>query len=788
MLLTIHLGYERLRSPRVSLHLVLVVSFVLQICGVVGLVGWLSFRQGQAAVNHLASELRHQVSVDVAHHLEDYLDAPKLINQVNQKAIQSGLIRLSDPDQMGQFFWQQTQLFDVSYINFGTPEGELVGAERKPNGHFGIDLLLRSKPGLLHEYAASATGDRTKLLDFYPYNHRQESWYTNAVQAGKPIWSEIYQWDGMPGVLAISASYPLYNKEQRLMGVLGVDQSISDISKTLRQLKISESSIVFIVERSGLLVASSSQHPAFQLVNEQAQRILATQSQDPLIRATATRMKQRFSDLKSLQSSQQLTFTVAGDRQFAQVLPWQDSWGLDWLIVVVAPESNFIGQIEANNRSTLLLCLTALVFSAYLAHLTSRWLATPILQLSSASKQIANGDLQQTVTVSPPLPWLPRIVEVEALAVSFNRMSHRLQDSFKALAATNADLEHRIEQRTLELSVSEQKFAKAFRCSPLGMAISTIRTGELIEVNESFTRLLGYGIEEVVGKTYTQLNLWHDLSDRDRILNLLQTQGAAMHHEVRLWSQSGDMVVVELSAELIQLNGESCVLWVSNDITARKAAEQKLQASLAEKELLLREIHHRVKNNLHVISNLLDLQADAIEDEQVLAFLSDSQDRIQSMALIHEHLYQSQHLGLIDIKDYIDRLANYLLFSYSHANSGIQLALDVEPLQLNVETAIPCGLLINELVTNSLKYAFPQHQIGTIHIQLYQDIEQNLHLNVWDNGVGMADELDWQNSTSLGLKLIRLFAQQLRATMQHSFAEGVHFHFTFQPLAYHPRF
>jgi two-component sensor histidine kinase len=257
---------------------------------------------------------------------------------------------------------------------------------------------------------------------------------------------------------------------------------------------------------------------------------------------------------------------------------------------------------------------------------------------------------------------------------------------------------------------------------------------------------------------------------------------------VQLRSQTGNWVVVELSAELIQINGDPCMLWVSNDITVRKAAEQQLQSSLAEKEVLLREIHHRVKNNLHVISNLLDLQADFIQDAQVLSFLADSQDRIQSMALIHEHLYQSQQLGFVNISDYLDRLINNLLFSYSETNGNIQLFLEIEPLQLNVETAIPCGLLINEFATNSLKYAFPNLCSGEIHIRLHQDVDQNLHLKVWDTGIGIPNDLNWESSASLGLKLIRLFSQQLRAKMQHDFTNGVCFYLIFQPLKYRSRF
>ncbi|WP_019502883.1 histidine kinase dimerization/phosphoacceptor domain -containing protein [Pseudanabaena sp. PCC 6802] len=660
---TIILNQNQKQTRKASLQSILAIAFVLQICGAVGLVGWLSFRHGQQAIKELVTNLQRQAANTVSHNLEDYLSAPKVINQINKQAIQSGLLKLSNMDNMGSFFWKQVQLFHVSYINFGTPSGELVGAERKPNGKFGIDLLTRDRPGRLYEYATDSKGNRTKLLNQYPYNHRLESWYANAVQASKPVWSDVYQWDGMPGVLAISASYPLYDARSKLIGVLGVDRVISDMSNSLRQIQIGRSSVVFIVERSGFLVASSSSHPSFALANGEAKRILASQSGDPLVKATAAHLVGQFGDLATIQADREMEFSIAGEKQFVQVLPWRDEMGLDWLIAIVIPESDFMEHIRANTRSTILLCLAAFFSSMFMTSLTARWLATPILQLSQASKEITEGDLKQTVDIIPPLSWLPQISEVEELAESFNRMSVKLQDSFEALEAANVELESRIEQRTAEL-----------------------------------------------------------------------------------------------------------------------------RTSLAEKEILLREIHHRVKNNLHVISNLLDMQADSIEDERVLSFLSDSQDRIQAMALIHDHLYQLAHSGFINIDDYIQRLVENLLLSYSEVNGNVRAILEIEPVKLAIETAIPCGLLINELVTNSLKYAFPNRQPGEIHIELHQEAEQKLHLYVWDNGIGIPDSLDWQNSNSLGLKLIGLFSQQLRADMHHAFANGVFFHFAFEPLKYKPRF
>lgn len=651
MVFNIVLGKTSLRQPKLSLRLILTLSFILQILGAVGLVGWLSLRNSQKSVNNLAAQLGSHVSSQIAHHLEDYLSLPQQINETNRDAIDLGMLDPSDLEGMGRFFSKQIRRFDVSYINFGDRAGNLVGAERRQDGGFGIDF---AEGGTIREYAADENGDRVRLLDSYDYDHRRESWYTDAVQAGKPIWSEIYQWDGVPEVLSVSASYPLYDASDRLIGVLGVDRVLRDISNFLRQAKIDRSDLVFIIERSGLLVASSSEYPSFSLVNQNAERLLAEDSSDPLLSATAVHLTDKFGTFEAIEASQQLKFNFSGERHFLRVLPWRDRWGLDWLIVVVMPESAFTAEIEANTRSTILLCLAAFTLATYLAYLTSRWIAKPILQLSEASEAIAAGDFNCQAAIDMPHPWLPSIKEVEKLARSFNRMSNRLQNSF-------TQLETRIAQRTVEL-------------------------------------------------------------------------------------------------------------------------EKSLQA----KEILLKEIHHRVKNNLYVIANLLDLQSDYITDERSLAFFADSQHRIQTMATIHEQLYQSETLGEINLSDYINRLVDNLVFS--HSNRQIKTIIDVAPVFLNLETAIPCGLLINELITNSLKHAFPDNRVGEIYIELDRDDRSTIHLKIWDTGIGMSHEVDWHKSNSLGLKLVEIFTKQLKAEVECDVAQGVLFYLKFQELKYKSRF
>ncbi|MBD2562140.1 hypothetical protein H6G95_16250 [Nostoc linckia FACHB-391] len=205
----------------------------------------------------------------------------------------------------------------------------------------------------------------------------------------------------------------------------------------------------------------------------------------------------------------------------------------------------------------------------------------------------------------------------------------------------------------------------------------------------------------------------------------------------------------------------------------RKQAEEQIKASLQEKEVLLKEIHHRVKNNLQIISSLLNLQAEYLKDNQALEVFKDSQNRIESMALIHEKLYQSQDLARINFADYIQDLVTNLFYSYNVNSNTITLKMKVEEVFLAIDAAIPCGLIINELISNSLKYAFPERELGEICID-FCSIEPNLFtLTISDDGVGLAQDFDFQATESLGLRLVKGLTQQLQGNIDFISDNGV---------------
>jgi PAS domain S-box-containing protein len=251
--------------------------------------------------------------------------------------------------------------------------------------------------------------------------------------------------------------------------------------------------------------------------------------------------------------------------------------------------------------------------------------------------------------------------------------------------------------------------------------------------------------------------------------------------EMRILSKAHEYLIMDVSMVPQTWNGKIVrCLGIARDITKRRKDEEKLKDSLKEKEILLREIHHRVKNNMQVISGLLMLQEELSDDEKVIGILKDCQNRITSMALIHEKLYKSRNLSKIDFKEYVEELISVLFESYMASESKIALKVNVENISLGIDLAIPCGLIINELVTNSLKYAFPDGRNGEIKISLHSAGEDMIELVEGDNGVGIPDSLDFRNTQSLGLHIVNLLVEnQLHGEITLNKGKGTEFRIKF---------
>ncbi|WP_199320663.1 hybrid sensor histidine kinase/response regulator [Leptolyngbya sp. FACHB-261] len=433
------------------IRFVLVVPFVLQTFAAVGLTGWLSLRNGQQAVSDVAAQLRHEVTARIQDRLQTYLSTPHTINQLNANTIRLGQLNIRDIRGLQQHFWQQIQLFDsVSYISLGNQQGEYIGIERAAQGDLRVVVTDASTRGDGYNYATDRQGNRTRIVQINRnYDPRVRPWYTAAVKAGQPTWSPVYPVFAEPR-LTITAGQPVYDRQGKLLGVVITDLVLSQINEFLHNLRIGRSGQTFIVERSGLLVASSTLEQPSLVENGVTKRLAATDSGNPLVQNTARYLTQYFGNLERIKDSQQLTFKLGNEQQFLQVTPLRDSRGIDWLIVVVVPESDFMERINANTRSTILLCLGALVLATLLGIFTARRIVQPILRLSVAAEALSEGHWDQAVP-------LRREDELGVLARAFNRMAGQLRESFVALEQRNEELESRVAARTAVIWESNQQ-------------------------------------------------------------------------------------------------------------------------------------------------------------------------------------------------------------------------------------------------------------------------------------------------------------------------------------------
>ena len=407
----------------------------------------------------MASQLQTEVSGRISQHLDSQLNTARHLAEINGDAVDMRLLDYNNLEQLGKFFWQQLQQHNVGYIGFAFTSGDFAGAGRFfEDDRITVDEVSKSRNVKQNWYIfnTDSEGNRTTLaLNNGQYIAKEEGWYVQTARAGKPTWT-LYQWQSPPYTLSVSANRPVYEKNGQLIGVIGVDQRLAQISDFLRQLKLSPAGRIFIIERSGSIVASSSSEQPFTIVSGKAERLPAINSSDPLIASTAQHLKNLFQDFHKIQQSQQLEFMLAQQRQFVKVLPWKDEWGLDWLVVVAVPESDFMGQINANTRTTIMLCIGALAIATLLGLWTSRSIAKPILQLSKVSEAIAAGEFDRTVEVAGNN-------ELRVLAQSFNRMAKQLRDSFNALENANSELEQQLEKRTAELKQATEKADNANR-------------------------------------------------------------------------------------------------------------------------------------------------------------------------------------------------------------------------------------------------------------------------------------------------------------------------------------
>jgi len=453
---------------RLSLPTVLIVPFVVQVVTAVSLVGYLSFVNGQRAVNNLATQLRQELAIRIKNELTTYLQTPEQFNQINAIALRERQIDFDQGRALPVLF-QQLKISNYIYgLYCGSSQGEMFGAFRANQQDFGTSLASAATNQELHLFSIDNQGQRGGFTrSAGKYDPRQRPWYKTAVSLNRPTWGEVY-FDFDTKLPALTASQPVYNFTGQLAGVCGVDLLLSEqFQKFLADLQIGKTGIAFIMTRKGELVASSTKTPIMTGEGKDAKLIQAQNSQDPLIKATAQYLQSQTGGLGAIAQLQQLNFRFGEQQELLAVMPFTNSGGLDWVIVVVVPEQDFMAEINANNQTTVLLCILALIVSIALGIITTKWIVGLILKLRDASQAIAQGDLDQSVAISG-------ITELENLSQVFNQMAGQLKTSFENKELLVQERTQELSQTLENLQATQKELVQSEKMAALGQLVAGI--------------------------------------------------------------------------------------------------------------------------------------------------------------------------------------------------------------------------------------------------------------------------------------------------------------------------
>ena len=352
--------------------------------------------------------------------------------------------------------------------------------------------------------------------------------------------------------------------------------------------------------------------------------------------------------------------------------------------------------------------------------------------------------------------------EIAGLAKNFNKLAERLNYTYTKL---KKEIEERKETQKA-LRESEEKYRKLFELESDALFLMDVENGNVLDANIAFIKMYGYTKEEILSMKNVDFS-----AEPDKTMKSLQDLEELIplrYHK----KKNGTIFPVEITANIFEHQKRKVYIAAVRDITDRKVIEQQLETSLKDKEVLLSEIHHRVKNNFEIVSSLLDMGSMGAENQEIQNLLLSSRTRIHAMAMIHSQLYQGDQFDRIDMARHIDELGEHLLLLYG-MQKKVDLVIEPSEVYLSLNQAIPCALIINELITNSLKYAFVEKMNGKIQIFIHNIDDNTVLLRVKDDGGGIPDKVDIKPAGGLGLELVKhLSVGQLKGEMRVNNNDG----------------
>lgn len=444
--------YRAIKAKKLSLRQILIASLVSQVLVAVGLMGYFSWRNGRQTVEALALRLSREVTSHTQQHIDDYLSIPVTFLNINQVLVDSSHLDLDNLQDLQSTFWQQTQINpQINTLYFGSETGDFVEIEMKDPPK----LLIRNADTAPYWeiYRLDQSGNKISLIETQKYDPRQRPWYIAAKEYNDLVWSPIYLFADPP-VLGITPAIPLNDPDDdKIKGVMAIDLTLEEIGQFLNSLKIGDSGRVFIIEKSGKMIATSTNNSLVRRGAEGNERLHYLDSSNDLIKATGKFLENKSNNFQDTESLQQLIFKFRDSRHFVQATSLDSYTGLDWLVITVIPESDFSSYMRNNTYTTLSLSTLALISAIFLGAIANRWIIQSVTRVSSVAKAISHEEI---VTIDEQ----PKIIELEIVTESLNSMASQLRTSAQNIESLESRWEKRVEETTRNLKQVNRELSR----------------------------------------------------------------------------------------------------------------------------------------------------------------------------------------------------------------------------------------------------------------------------------------------------------------------------------------
>jgi PAS domain S-box-containing protein len=546
----------------------LIVSIVCIFIFAIGITGILTFLNSQYVVTDLASQMQSEISDRIIQHLDVYLETPHLVNNLCMDSIRLGEISISDNDSIQRHFQELSYRFDsvqaICYANELEGNYTIISSIGEPGIANGTERFLgisrESTNFSFEEYRIDRYGKIIeKTYSKAGYDPRSRPWYNAAVQAKGSVWTPVYMW--LEGIVSIDAVVPVYSEKGKLQGVLDTSLTLSGIGDFLQKIQISKNGQAFIIDRSGHIVASSAIREPYTWVNGELRHQSALNCNNSIIQKTTRKINLGDNSLEKITTRQQYNFDLEGKRYFVQVTPFQDKYGIDWLIVVVVPESDFMEKTNENNRTTAILIVSSIIGTIIVCVLLARWITEPILSMNQSAKALAGGDWNSWTE-------LDRHDELGELSRSFKKMADQLRSSF------------------ISLKSSEEQYLSLFQSSTDAILLFDKLT--LINMNRAGEEMFGVLTAQAIGKDIRELfgQVGTDIGEMIQSSFIEQDKGYQDRTIIRI--VDGVEQFINIRATTVVENGKQFSLIHIRDITEQRRAIM----ILAEQEALRRSYNH----------------------------------------------------------------------------------------------------------------------------------------------------------------------------------------------------